>query len=158
MSNCSFCVGKKKLNTSTVLKLKTQSKRLQTDIRPWEYSAAHNATWETSILHADERSFTSSTDSYRNNLPAGFITVMDGCSLVSATFQKGWPYMMSPLHSKKKKSLMTGRRTLHELMEYPSPQTKLNKKRMLGVLHAPSSSSLKQSITAGGYSARTGSD
>lgn len=66
--------------------------------------------------------------------------------------------MMSPLHSKKKKkSLMTGRRTLHELMEHPSSQTKLNKKRMLRVLHAPSSS-LKQSITAGGYSARTGSD
>lgn len=54
----------------------------------WERDAAHNGTWKSSIPHADSRSFTSSTATHRNNLPAGFITVMNDCSLVSATLGK----------------------------------------------------------------------
>lgn len=40
------------------------------------------------FLMFDGWSFTSSKPTYRNNLPAGFLTVMNDCSLVSATIWK----------------------------------------------------------------------
>lgn len=58
------------------------------DIQSWERNAAHNATWKSSIPHAHDWSFTSSTATCRTNLPAGFITVMNDCSLASATLGK----------------------------------------------------------------------
>lgn len=73
------------------------------DIQSWECNAAHNATWKSSMPHADDRSFTSSTATCRNNLPAGFITVMNDCSLVSATLRQVGSD--EPFSFKKKKGL-----------------------------------------------------
>lgn len=53
-----------------------------------EYNAEHNATWKSPIPLADGLSFTGRTATWRNNLPAGFITVMNDCSLVSDTLGK----------------------------------------------------------------------
>lgn len=64
------------------------------------------STWESPIRHADDRTFTSATETCRNNLPAGFITVMDEGSLVSATQGKdGLKWWGFFIQKKKEKGL-----------------------------------------------------